>query len=79
MIDFYKKYGYCIIPKKTKLFRSDSLFDKDEIFFGTTIEIAKDYSTSNSNTFINGILDNIVKYLKKENKIVKTGRGLIET
>ena len=43
------------------------------------IEIAKDYSTSNSNTFINGILDNIVKYLKKENKIVKTGRGLIET
>jgi transcription antitermination protein NusB len=43
------------------------------------IEIAKDYSTSNSNTFINGILDNVVKYLKKENKIVKTGRGLIET
>lgn len=42
------------------------------------IEIAKDYSTSNSNTFINGILDNIVKHLKKENKIVKTGRGLIE-
>jgi len=43
------------------------------------IEIAKDYSTSNSNIFINGILDNIVKFLKKENKIVKTGRGLIET
>jgi transcription antitermination protein NusB len=43
------------------------------------IEIAKDYSTSNSNTFINGILDNIVKHLKKENKIIKTGRGLIET
>ncbi len=42
------------------------------------IEIAKDYSTSNSNTFINGILDNIVKYLKKEDKIIKTGRGLIE-
>jgi transcription antitermination protein NusB len=43
------------------------------------IEIAKDYSTPNSNTFINGILDNIVKYLKKEDKIVKTGRGLIES
>ena len=42
------------------------------------IEIAKDYSTSNSNTFINGILDNIVKSLKSESKIVKTGRGLIE-
>ncbi len=42
------------------------------------IEIAKDYSTSNSNTFINGILDNLVKNLKAENKIIKTGRGLIE-
>ena len=43
------------------------------------IEIAKDYSTHNSNTFINGILDNVVKYLKKQDKIIKTGRGLIET
>jgi transcription antitermination protein NusB len=42
------------------------------------IEIAKDYSTSNSNTFINGILDNVVKDLKTENRIIKTGRGLIE-
>jgi N utilization substance protein B len=42
------------------------------------IDIAKDYSTVNSNTFINGILDNIVKELKTENKIIKTGRGLIE-
>jgi transcription antitermination protein NusB len=42
------------------------------------IEIAKDYSTPNSNTFINGILDNVVKDLKAENRIVKTGRGLIE-
>jgi N utilization substance protein B len=42
------------------------------------IEIAKDYSTTHSNTFINGILDNIIQELKKENKIIKTGRGLIE-
>jgi N utilization substance protein B len=42
------------------------------------IDIAKDYSTVNSNTFINGILDNIVKELKTENKVIKTGRGLIE-
>jgi N utilization substance protein B len=42
------------------------------------IEIAKDYSTVHSNTFINGILDNIIQTLKKENKIIKTGRGLIE-
>jgi transcription antitermination protein NusB len=43
------------------------------------IEVAKDYSTSNSNTFINGILDNIVKELKQENKILKIGRGLIDS
>jgi N utilization substance protein B len=42
------------------------------------IDIAKFYSTSNSNTFINGILDNIVKDLRGQNKITKTGRGLIE-
>jgi transcription antitermination protein NusB len=42
------------------------------------IDIAKFYSTSNSNTFINGILDNVVKELRTNNKIVKTGRGLIE-
>ena len=42
------------------------------------IDIAKDYSTPNSNTFINGILDNIVKEFKAENKIFKTGRGLMD-
>lgn len=42
------------------------------------IEIAKDYSTTNSNTFINGILDNIVKDLKNTKRITKTGRGLID-
>lgn len=42
------------------------------------IDIAKEYSTFNSNTFINGILDNVVKDLKAQGKILKTGRGLIE-
>ena len=41
------------------------------------IEIAKFYSTQKSNVFINGILDKIVEYLKKEGKIKKVGRGLI--
>jgi len=35
------------------------------------IEIAKIYSTEKSGTFINGILDNIVGQLKKENKLIK--------
>lgn len=35
------------------------------------IEIAKNYSTDKSGTFINGVLDNIVGQLKKENKLIK--------
>lgn len=42
------------------------------------IEISKFYSTPKSNTFINGILDNIFQELKGEGKIKKVGRGLIE-
>ncbi|QQL50774.1 transcription antitermination factor NusB [Mucilaginibacter ginkgonis] len=42
------------------------------------LEIAKEFSTPKSNSFINGILDKILSELKAENKIRKTGRGLIE-
>ena len=35
------------------------------------IEIAKEYSTSKSNTFINGVLDALVEDLRKENKLMK--------
>ncbi|MGQ1891962.1 transcription antitermination factor NusB [Thermophagus sp. OGC60D27] len=35
------------------------------------IEIAKHYSTPKSGTFINGILDKIINYLKKENQLEK--------
>jgi transcription antitermination protein NusB len=41
------------------------------------IEISKFYSTPKSNIFINGVLDNAVLRLEKENKIHKIGRGLI--
>ena len=42
------------------------------------IEISKDYSTSKSSFFINGILDKIVKELQKNNSLIKEGRGLKE-
>jgi N utilization substance protein B len=42
------------------------------------IEISKFYSTPKSNIFINGILDKAIERLKKEGKIMKIGRGLIE-
>jgi N utilization substance protein B len=41
------------------------------------LEIAKEYSTPKSSIFINGILDNLVKEFQSENKIKKTGRGLL--
>jgi N utilization substance protein B len=41
------------------------------------IDLARFYSTSKSQTFINGILDKILKSLKDEGKISKIGRGLI--
>ena len=41
------------------------------------IEIAKYYCTSKSSTFVNGILDNIVKEIREQGLFNKTGRGLI--
>lgn len=41
------------------------------------IELSKYYSTEKSRNFINGILDKTLKDLKKEDKILKAGRGLI--
>jgi N utilization substance protein B len=42
------------------------------------IELSKFYSTPKSRVFINGILDKMIADLKKQKKLVKTGRGLIE-
>jgi len=43
------------------------------------IDISKEYSTPNSRTFINGVLDKIIVDLRQDNKIQKTGRGLLES
>ena len=42
------------------------------------IDISKEYSTPNSKTFVNGVLDKIIAELKKDSRINKTGRGLKE-
>lgn len=42
------------------------------------IEVAKYYSTSNSKSFINGILDKVISEYKKSGRIKKVGRGLLE-
>jgi N utilization substance protein B len=41
------------------------------------IEIAKYYCTSKSSTFVNGILDNIVRDIRKQGLFNKYGRGLV--
>ncbi len=41
------------------------------------IEIAKEYCTAKSSTFVNGILDKIVKEMRASGGLTKTGRGLI--
>jgi transcription antitermination protein NusB len=41
------------------------------------IEMAKYYCTSKSSTFVNGILDNIIKETREKGLINKSGRGLL--
>jgi len=49
-----------------------------KVSINESIEIAKDFSTAGSAKFINGILDAILADEKKEGKLNKTGRGLVE-
>jgi len=48
-----------------------------KVSFNEYLEISKTYSTKNSSSFINGILDKIVKKWKEEKVFTKMGRGLI--
>lgn len=41
------------------------------------IEIAKYYCTSKSSTFVNGILDKVVREMRENNLFSKSGRGLV--
>lgn len=50
-----------------------------KVSINEAIEIAKDFSTESSGTFINGIMDAILIELKTDGSLKKTGRGLMET
>lgn len=50
-----------------------------KVSMNEAIEIAKEYSTDSSGTFINGILDAILMDMKKSGTISKTGRGLVNS
>ena len=61
---------------------SELLFFPDippKVTLNEAIEIVKKYSTEKSGQFVNGILDSILNKMKEENKLVKKGRGLIDT
>ncbi len=49
-----------------------------KVSINESIEIAKIYSTAGSGKFINGILDAVLAELKKNGKLNKSGRGLVE-
>lgn len=49
-----------------------------KVSINEAIEIAKKFSTAKSGRFVNGILDAILAELITDNKIKKTGRGLVD-
>ncbi len=48
-----------------------------KVSINEAIDIAKDFCTRNSGKFVNGILDAVLEELKKEDKLNKAGRGLL--
>lgn len=50
-----------------------------KVTINEAIEIAKNYSTEKSSKFINGVLDSVYEQLKSDNKLEKSGRGLISS
>jgi N utilization substance protein B len=49
-----------------------------KVSINEAIEIAKKYSTEQSGKFINGVLDAVLARWKKEGRIAKSGRGLLD-
>ncbi|MCX7983525.1 MAG: transcription antitermination factor NusB [Bacteroidetes bacterium] len=50
-----------------------------KVSINEAIEIARRFSTEKSDKFVNGILDSVFLDLKKEGKLKKSGRGLLDT
>jgi N utilization substance protein B len=50
-----------------------------KVTINEAIEIARTFSTDKSDKFVNGVLDSILEDLKKEGRIRKSGRGLVDT
>lgn len=49
-----------------------------KVTINEAIEVAKRYSTEQSGTFVNGILDAVLATLRAEGRLRKSGRGLVD-
>ncbi len=49
-----------------------------KVSINEAIELAKRFSTPQSGTFLNGILDAVLRTLRSEGRVRKTGRGLLD-
>ncbi len=49
-----------------------------KVSINEAIELAKIYCSDKSPTFVNGVLDAVLNNLRKENKLNKKGRGLLD-
>ena len=49
-----------------------------KVSINEAIEIARDFSTDKSDKFVNGVLDSVLDDLKKNGKLNKAGRGLLD-
>ncbi len=49
-----------------------------KVSFNEYIDLAKLYSTPNSASFVNGVLDKIIIQMKEQNMVIKQGKGLLE-
>jgi transcription antitermination protein NusB len=50
-----------------------------KVTINEAIELAKEFSTHKSGKFVNGIIDAALEELKKEGRVKKSGRGLLES
>jgi N utilization substance protein B len=50
-----------------------------KVSINEAIEIVRAYSTDKSDKFVNGVLDSVLEDLKKDGKLNKTGRGLVNS
>ena len=71
----WSKFGLSLIGVFSEILTMEQLPVK--VTMNEYIEISKYYSTAKSKLFVNGLLDNAVKYFNEQGLIKKVGKGLM--